>query len=114
LRRGWLSDGDGLVNLFEYVLDGHSPVSPEPGIKLTTAAGAPEYLEYAVAWRPGVDVRSCKVFLSATLGTGSWQEAVTRGTDIVVDRADPGRLIVRCRKTLPHAFLQLRAEPGGI
>jgi len=55
-------DGDGLLNLFEYVLDGHSPVVSAPGPTLTVPAGAPDYFEYALAWRMGVDVRSCKVF----------------------------------------------------
>lgn len=107
-------DGDGVPNLLEYLLEGESPEVANGGPHLTVPAAAPEYYEYAVAWRSGVDASCCKLWMCEGLGETPWQEVTDRGTDIVVDRSDPGRLVVRCRRTLPRMFLQLRAEAARL
>ena len=105
-------DLDGVPNLFEYLLAGHAPNARAGGPVFAQSTSGADYQDFVVDWRAGVDLRSVKVMLSEDLAGGTWVEAVTRGAEILVDRADPARWIVRCHRDLPHAFLQLRAEPG--
>jgi hypothetical protein len=106
-------DGDGIPNLLEYLLEGHSPTVPALGPGLAVAASAPEYLEYEVRWRSGVDASGCAVWLCENLAGGVWWQAADRGSDIVVDRSVSGRLAVRARRSLPALFLQLRVAASG-
>lgn len=101
-------DGDGVPNLLEYVLAGHSPTASASCPSLCAAATAPGCLEYAINLRTGVDASNSTVWMCENLGAGTWTEVQDRGADIIVDRSTADRIVVRCRKTLPGIFLQLR------
>lgn len=102
-------DGDGIPNIMEFLLAGQSPVAPGKAPVVMVSASAPDYYEYAVTWRTGVDLTKCEVLLTEDLNNSDWQAAATRGTDILVSRPSANRVVVQTHRALPAVFLRLRA-----
>jgi subtilisin-like proprotein convertase family protein len=101
-------DGDGIPNAIEYALVDGDPTTAGIRPSLEMATGIDEYLEFTLDWRAGIDAQAFQVFLCEDLASGGWAEAADRGAEIIVDRTNPARLLVRLHRSLPRAFLQLR------
>jgi len=104
-------DGDDIANFLEFLIDGFSPTATDAMPQLETDPGSDDYFVFAVPLRQGISGARLAVQLSSTLQSNDWADAVTQGTDVVVDSSDPAVLRVKLKKSLGSMFVRLMARP---
>ena len=101
------SDGDGVPNFIEYLLNDGSPQVANQLPKLEADPSDPQYLQLTVPLRPNTERAILSVQLAPSLNNNAWTEAVTSGDNVIVDQSVPNTLKVRLKRSANSMFVRL-------